>query len=157
MPIKTEILQSVFRIEEFRSSQAAIIDHLLSGRNALVIMPTRMGKSLCYQVPALCLDGLTIVVSPLIALMKDQVDGLVELGVDATFINSSLAKEERLARYRGISEGRYRLLYVTPERFRKGEFLEALADRQVALMAGFDAGASAMVWLHVFVLVAVSE
>jgi ATP-dependent DNA helicase RecQ len=135
MPLKTQILRSVFGIEQFRSSQAAIIDHVLAGRHALVIMPTGMGKSLCYQVPALCLDGLTIVVSPLIALMKDQVDGLVARGVDATFINSSLAKPERLARYEGLHEGRYRLLYVTPERFRKSDFLEALLGRKVSLMA----------------------
>jgi ATP-dependent DNA helicase RecQ len=135
MPLKTRILQSVFRINRFRSSQAEVIDHVLSGRHALVIMPTGMGKSLCYQVPALCLDGLSIVVSPLIALMKDQVDGLVALGVDAAFINSSLAKPERLARYRDLAEGRYRLLYVTPERFRKSEFIEALSGRHVSLMA----------------------
>ena len=135
MPAKTEILRSIFRIDLFRSSQDAVIDHVLSGRHALVIMPTGMGKSLCFQVPALCMDGLSIVVSPLIALMKDQVDGLLELGVDATFINSSLAKAERLERYRGIAEGRYRILYVTPERFRKSEFIEALSGRRVALLA----------------------
>lgn len=135
MTTKERILQTVFGIASFRSSQARIIDHILSGRHALVIMPTGMGKSLCFQVPALCLDGLTIVISPLIALMKDQVDGLLQSGIDAAFINSSLSKPEREDRYRRVSEGGYRILYVTPERFRKERFLDALSDRKISLIA----------------------
>ena len=96
-------------------------------------MPTGMGKSLCYQIPALALadskpvpsgkPGLTLVISPLIALMKDQVDALSRKGVSATFINSSLLKPQRLQRYEDVASGKYDLLYVTPERFRKPEFL----------------------------------
>lgn len=98
-------------------------------------MPTGMGKSLCYQIPALVFEGLTLVVSPLIALMKDQVDGLVKRGIDAAFINSSLTGQERTLRYKNVREGKYKLLYVTPERFRKEEFLECISTRTVDLLA----------------------
>jgi ATP-dependent DNA helicase RecQ len=129
------VLASAFGHSGFRPGQAEVIEHLLSGGDALVLMPTGSGKSVCYQVPALVLDGLTLVLSPLIALMKDQVDALKRRGIDAEFVNSSLGRREREARYAGIREGRYRILYVTPERFRKGEFLEALSGRRVALVA----------------------
>lgn len=129
------VLREKFGIEEFRTSQKRIVEHVLAGNSALVIMPTGMGKSLCYQLPAVCRDGLTVVVSPLIALMKDQVDALCAKGIDAQFINSSLSKKERNARYALLRTGKYKLLYVTPERFRKVEFLDSLADRHVALLA----------------------
>lgn len=108
-------------------------------------MPTGMGKSLCYQIPALVqadspsdssgASQLTLVISPLIALMKDQVDALARKGVSATFINSSLLKPQRLQRYEDVANGKYDLLYVTPERFRKPEFLETIARRNVILLA----------------------
>ena len=141
-----EVLQNYFGFSRFRTTQEQIIDHVCGGRHALVIMPTGMGKSLCYQVPAL-LDppagngdeglpsGLTLVISPLIALMKDQVDSLVQRGIDAAYINSSLQSAERAARYRDVSEGRYRLLYVTPERFRKREFVDVIQRRSIRLLA----------------------
>ena len=98
----------------------------------MVVMPTGMGKSLCYQIPALLLKpgsrGLVLVLSPLIALMQDQVDSLRARGVDAVFINSSLDREQRLQRYAEIAEGKYCLLYVTPERFRKSEFREVSVE-----------------------------
>ena len=105
-------------------------------------MPTGMGKSVCYQIPAIQWaqegkeqGGLTMVISPLIALMKDQVDALVRKGVSATFINSSLTKQERESRYQQISDGKFDLLYVTPERFRKQEFLDCLSHRKIVLLA----------------------
>lgn len=129
------ILKETFRIKEFRSSQKKIISTVLSGSNALVLMPTGMGKSLCYQLPALMLPGLTIVISPLIALMKDQCDSLLRLEIDAGYINSSLSKSEREKRYRYISEGRYKIIFVSPERFRKKRFLEAVSKREISLLA----------------------
>ena len=117
-----DVLNNVFGYRAFRGTQEAIIERTLADKHSLVLMPTGGGKSLCYQVPALMRDGLTIVLSPLIALMKDQVDTLNARGVDATFINSSLSKEARIARYRAIANGSYKLLYVTPERFQKPDF-----------------------------------
>ncbi len=128
-------LKEFFGYSVFRGQQQAVIKHTLAGQHALVIMPTGMGKSLCYQIPALLQDGLTVVISPLIALMKDQVDGLVERGIDAAFINSSLRRQERESRYAAVKAGKYRLLYVTPERFRKPEFVEIIQSRRIDLLA----------------------
>ncbi len=139
-----DVLARCFGHERFRGRQEEIIGHVLAGRHALVIMPTGGGKSLCYQIPAMVLAAqhagqglppLAVVISPLIALMKDQVDALTARGIDATFINSSLSREERESRTRDIFEGRRTLLYVTPERFRKPEFLHAIAGRRVSLLA----------------------
>src|SRR5262245_2127560 len=98
-------------------------------------MPTGGGKSLCYQLPALLTDGLTLVVSPLIALMKDQVDALVELGHDATFLNSTLSQTEQRERLAACAAGAYRLLYVAPERLSSARFLELLPSLRVARLA----------------------
>ncbi|MCX7394452.1 MAG: RecQ family ATP-dependent DNA helicase [Planctomycetales bacterium] len=145
-----DILKQSFGFSSFRGSQEAIIHRVLSGRHVLVIMPTGAGKSLCYQIPALMPladdenlqkegvpqhESLTLVMSPLIALMKDQVDALRRRGIDATFINSSLSRGERERRYDSLAKGRYRLLYVTPERFRKPEFLKVITHRAVRLLA----------------------
>lgn len=123
-------LKTVFGITTFRSSQEGIISDVLSGRNCLVVMPTGMGKSICYQLPSLALDGLTVVISPLIALMQDQVSKLKRLGIDAGYINSSLSKQERLRCYLDLKEGRYKIVYVSPERFRKKEFIDSLRVRR---------------------------
>ena len=120
------ILTETFGHAAFRASQGDVIDHVLGGGHAVVLMPTGMGKSLCYQVPALSLPGVTLVLSPLIALMKDQVDGLRAKGIDATFINSSLDRRQREERYGQVARGEMKLVYVTPERFRKPEFRAAL-------------------------------
>ena len=142
MPQK--ILKQIFGHDQFRGRQGEIIDQVLLGQHALVIMPTGMGKSVCYQVPAIKLaaanrDGerppLTLVISPLIALMKDQVDGLQQKGVSATFINSSLVRSERETRYRQVADGQFDLLYVVPERFRKPDFLDVIGRRKIVLLA----------------------
>lgn len=129
------ILKKHFGFKSFRGVQEDVIQRTLKNRHSLVIMPTGSGKSLTYQIPALMFDGLTVVISPLIALMKDQVDGLQKKMIDAIYINSSLNKEERSQRYQLLSEGHYKLLYVTPERFRKSEFVEILKQRKISLLA----------------------
>ncbi len=145
-----DILKRRFGYENFRSTQQQIIDRTLSGGNSLVIMPTGGGKSLCFQIPAivysqefakntLLKEGfarppLTLVLSPLIALMKDQVDALQSKGIEATFVNSSLDRDERNRRYKQIADGQYTLLYVTPERFRKEEFKSVLRTREIKLL-----------------------
>lgn len=138
------VLKKWFGYDTFRGQQEKVIQTVLAGEHALVIMPTGMGKSLCFQIPALIKAAsrdetstppLTLVLSPLIALMKDQVDSLRKREIDATFVNSSLSREQREQRYAGIAQGKYDLLYVTPERFRKEEFLAALARREVVLLA----------------------
>jgi ATP-dependent DNA helicase RecQ len=129
------ILQNKFGYSAFRGRQEEIINRTLEQKHSLVIMPTGSGKSLTYQIPALINKDLTIVISPLIALMKDQVDVLREKGIDAAFINSSLSKSEREKRYRQVKNGNFKLLYVTPERFRKKEFVDILKERSISLLA----------------------
>src|SRR5215210_5280355 len=112
-----ELLQSRFGFSEFRAGQQPVIETLLAGRAALAVFPTGGGKSLCYQLPALALKGVTLVVSPLIALMKDQIDFLRGRGIPAARLDSSLSYEESRAVHEGLSAGRLKLLYVAPERF----------------------------------------
>ncbi|MEE9391553.1 MAG: RecQ family ATP-dependent DNA helicase [Planctomycetota bacterium] len=130
-----EHLKSSFGHEEFQGLQEPVLRAIFAGQNALVVMPTGGGKSLCYQIPAMVFEGLTVVLSPLIALMQDQVDALEKLGLPATFINSSLGPAERRERLQGVLEGRYKLLYVTPERFRKDEFLKVIDQVEISLLA----------------------
>ena len=107
-------LREHFNFEDFREGQREVIDAILEGHDTVVVMPTGGGKSLCFQLPALMNEGATIVVSPLIALMKDQVDALHARNLPATFINSSVDFEEQKARIQGIRQGRYKLVYVAP-------------------------------------------
>ena len=111
-------LKEIFGFERFRDRQKEIITHLLGGNHGLVIMPTGFGKSLLYQFTGCLLSKLTLVLSPLIALMKDQVDKLTQFGIQASFINSSLHSKEREERYRNLKNNHYQILYITPERFR---------------------------------------
>ena len=124
-----------FGLSSFRAGQERVISTVLAGRDCLCVMPTGGGKSLCYQLPALVLDGLTLVVSPLIALMKDQVDQLQALGLPVSFINSTLSAAEQNDRLDRLAAGEFRLLYVVPERFRSGRFLDAVRAVGVKLLA----------------------
>jgi ATP-dependent DNA helicase RecQ len=130
-----KILKKHFGFDTFRGVQEEIIQRTLDNQHSLVIMPTGSGKSITYQIPALLFKDITVVISPLIALMKDQVDGLQKKSIDAVYINSSLDRKEREIRYKSIGEGKYKLLYVTPERFRKPEFIEILKKRKISLLA----------------------
>jgi ATP-dependent DNA helicase RecQ len=129
-----ELLRERFGFADFRPGQEEVVEHVVRGGDALVVMPTGAGKSLCYQVPALARGGVAIVVSPLIALMKDQVDSLIEKGIRATFLNSSLSKGEYQARREGVADGAYELLYVAPERFTPS-FIQWLRQLDVRLFA----------------------
>ncbi|HEX4646987.1 MAG TPA: RecQ family ATP-dependent DNA helicase, partial [Verrucomicrobiae bacterium] len=128
-------LKQYFGFTSFRPLQEEIIRDALAGRDVFALLPTGGGKSLCFQLPALVRPGLTVVVSPLIALMKDQVDALQAGGVAATFLNSSLASDESRKRLRGLHQGEYRLLYVAPERLMLSGFLNDLQRWQPKLVA----------------------
>lgn len=139
MSFRTEpekVLQQYFGYSSFRGLQERIIRRITEERaHCLVMMPTGSGKSLCYQIPALLFEGGTLVLSPLIALMQDQVDGLRARGIRATFINSTVSREDREARVDGFVRGDYKLLYVTPERFRKPDFAESIQKARIDLLA----------------------
>src|SRR5947207_13063628 len=130
-----DLLEKYFGFREFLEGQERVVESIVEGHDALVIMPTGGGKSLCYQLPALALDGITVVVSPLIALMKDQVDSLLEKKISATFINSSLGQSEMNERIDAMVRGEYRLVYIAPERFKSERVVQALAPRSITLFA----------------------
>src|SRR4051812_71082 len=129
------VLKRTFGYGSFRPLQREICEASLAGRDVFALLPTGGGKSLCYQLPALVRDGLTVVVSPLIALMKDQVDALVANGIAATFLNSTLGEEESRKRLSGVYRGEYRLLYVAPERLMLESFQARLTEWAVSLVA----------------------
>jgi ATP-dependent DNA helicase RecQ len=145
----TRLLKEYFGFTSFRPLQEEIIRSALEGRDVFALLPTGGGKSLCFQLPALAQPGLTVVVSPLIALMKDQVDALQASGIAATFLNSSLAAGESRARLRGLHQGEYRLLYAAPERLMLSGFLEDLQRWNVKLLA-IDEAHCISEWGHDF-------
>ncbi|PQE53938.1 DNA helicase RecQ [Enterococcus faecium] len=144
-----DLLKQYFGHDEFRPGQKEIIQKVIDQENVLGIMPTGSGKSICYQLPALLLDGLTVVVSPLISLMKDQVDAANQLGIPATFINSSLDGYETARRFQEIDRQQYRLLYIAPERFIMPDFIQAMKRWNVRMIA-IDEAHCISQWGHDF-------
>ncbi len=144
-----ETLQKYFGYSSFRPGQTEVVLSILENKNTVAIMPTGAGKSICYQIPALAFDGASIVISPLIALMKDQVDALVSKNIPATFINSSLSIEESVNRIEGIKNGFYKIIYVAPERFTNPYFINDLKSCNINMVA-IDEAHCISEWGHDF-------
>ena len=132
---KEEVLKKYFGYDSFREGQGDLIDSILKGRDVLGIMPTGSGKSLCFQVPALMLDGITLVISPLISLMKDQVASLNQAGIHAAYLNSSLTYNQYRKALEYARAGRYPIIYVAPERLVTEEFLDFAQNVKISMIA----------------------
>lgn len=130
-----EVLKTYYGYDTFRPGQKDIVDAVLSGRDVLAVMPTGAGKSICYQVPAMCMEGITLVVSPLISLMKDQVSSLVQAGIPAAYLNSSLSQAQFQKALFNLQNGRYKIIYVAPERLLTERFLDCISHLKIAMLA----------------------
>ena len=133
MPTARDILRKTFGFSDFREGQEPVVEKLLAGRSVVAVFPTGAGKSLCYQLPALMFPGLTLVVSPLIALMKDQIDFLTGRGIAAARFDSTLTLDESRAVYRQLREHKLKLLYVSPERLADERFRATIRPQKIAL------------------------